>query len=77
MTRSSALKGVIPEMLAIHPEKLTVLIAPELEATDCAELAGKEIAVPSDERLRPSEAALEDHLRGSSVRVVGKVEFPN
>ncbi len=64
-------------LLAIHPETLTVLLAPELEETAYSELEGKAIAVPKDEGLRPSEAALDDHLRGSNVRTLEGAKLPN
>lgn len=57
-------------LLAIHPETLTVLLAPELDKTIYAELGGTTIAVAKDDGLRASAAALEEHLQRSSVSAV-------
>ncbi|HEY9880956.1 MAG TPA: HNH endonuclease signature motif containing protein, partial [Leptolyngbyaceae cyanobacterium] len=49
-------------LLAIHPNKLTILLAPTLLKTDYASLKGRKIAVPAEQACQPNPGFLKHHL---------------
>jgi uncharacterized protein YjbI with pentapeptide repeats len=52
------------KLLAIHPKKLTVLLAPSLLETDYSYLQGQKIRIPQQKIYQPDSATLAQHLDG-------------
>lgn len=59
-------------LIAIDPTTRQVIIAPALKGTTYGELEGKVVAEPSDPDLKPSDAALVEHLRWMKLRTLGQ-----
>lgn len=49
-------------LLAIHPNKLTVLLSPTLLKTDYAALKGRKISIPTNPAYKPNPGFLKHHL---------------